>query len=47
MVSFTPRSLYLQQRAPGIHCIGGWVDPRTSLDDVVKRKLFPIPGLEL
>jgi hypothetical protein len=21
---------------PGTHCIGGWVDPRTSLDDMEK-----------
>jgi hypothetical protein len=23
-------------RAPGIHCIGGWVNPRAGLDDVEK-----------
>ena len=27
----TPRPLYLRRR-PGIHCIGGWVGPRTGLD---------------
>jgi hypothetical protein len=26
---------------------GGWVDPRTALDDVVRRKTLPLPGLEL
>jgi hypothetical protein len=34
---FTPR-----ERAPGIHCIGGWVDLRAVLHVVVKRKI-PIP----
>jgi hypothetical protein len=24
------------ERAVGIHCIGGWVDPRADLDDVEK-----------
>jgi hypothetical protein len=27
------------ERAPGTHCIGGWVDPRAVLDAVVKRKI--------
>jgi hypothetical protein len=39
---FTPR-----ERAPGTHWIGGWVNPRTGLDDVEKRKFLNIPGLEL
>jgi hypothetical protein len=39
---FTP-----QGRAPGIHWIGGWVGPRTGLDDVEKRKFLPLPELEL
>jgi hypothetical protein len=26
------------ERAPGTHWIGGWVDPRASLDDLEKRK---------
>jgi hypothetical protein len=30
-VRFTPR-----ERAPGTHCIGGWVDPRAGLDDMEK-----------
>jgi hypothetical protein len=33
-VRFTPG-----ERAPGTHWIGGWVDPRASLNDVEKRKL--------
>jgi hypothetical protein len=39
---FTP-----EERAPGTHCIGGWVGPRTGLDDVEKRKFLPLPRLEL
>jgi hypothetical protein len=35
------------ERAPGIHLIGGWVDPRAALNDVEKRKFFTLPGLEL
>jgi hypothetical protein len=31
---FIPR-----ERAPGTHCIGGWVDPRAVLDAVVKKKI--------
>jgi hypothetical protein len=32
---------------PGIHWIGGWVGPRTGLDDVENRKFLILPGLEL
>jgi hypothetical protein len=32
---------------PGIHRIGGWEGPRAGLDDVEKRKLFTLLGLEL
>jgi hypothetical protein len=35
------------ERAPGIHWIGGWVDIRAGLDDLEKRKLLTLPGLEL
>jgi hypothetical protein len=38
-VSFTPWLLYLRERAPGTHWIGGWVDPRAGLDTVVRRKI--------
>jgi hypothetical protein len=31
----------------GTHCVGGCVDPRTSLDDVKKTKFLLILGLEL
>jgi hypothetical protein len=39
---FTP-----EERAPGTHWKGGWVDPRTGLDYVDKRKFLSLPGLEL
>jgi hypothetical protein len=39
---FTP-----EERAPVTHWIGGWVDPRASLDYVEKRKLLPSQGSEL
>jgi hypothetical protein len=42
VVSFTPG-----ERAPGTHWIGGWVDPRASLDDVEKRLFLTLSGLEL
>jgi hypothetical protein len=32
---------------PGTHWIGGWVDPRTGLDEMEKRKFLTISGLEL
>jgi hypothetical protein len=38
---FTPA-----ERAPGTHWIGGWVGPRTGMDDMEKRKFLPVPGLE-
>jgi hypothetical protein len=47
VVSSTPRLLYPRERAPGTHCIGGWVDPRAGLDDMEKWKLLTLPGLEL
>jgi hypothetical protein len=35
------------QRAPGTHWIGGWVGPKTRLDDVERRKFLTLPELEL
>jgi hypothetical protein len=29
---------------PGTHWIGGWVDPRATLNDVEKRKFLTLPG---
>jgi hypothetical protein len=34
-------------RVPGTHWIGGWVDPRASLDDLEKRKYLTLSGLKL
>jgi hypothetical protein len=48
MVSFTP-----EKTAPGTHFIGGWVGPKTSLDQsgrsghcVEDKNLLPLPGIE-
>jgi hypothetical protein len=35
------------ERTPSTHWIGSLVDPRAGLDDVEKRKIFTLPGLEL
>jgi hypothetical protein len=35
------------EKAPGAHCIGGWVDPRAGLDDMEMIKFLTLPGLEL
>jgi hypothetical protein len=35
------------ERAPGIHWIGGWVDPRAGMDDMEKLKSLTVPGVEL
>jgi hypothetical protein len=37
---FIPR-----ERAPGTHWIGGWVDPKTGLDDVEKKKFLDPTGI--
>jgi hypothetical protein len=44
VVSFTPQPLYPRGRAPGTHWIGGWVDPRTGLEELEKRKFLTLPG---
>jgi hypothetical protein len=35
------------ERVPGTHFIGDWVDPRAGLDDLEKGIFFTLPGLEL
>jgi hypothetical protein len=35
------------ERAPGTRWIGGWVDPRASLDNVENRKFLTLLGLDL
>jgi hypothetical protein len=42
-----PAALPPGERAPGTHWIGGWVGPRTGLDDMEKRNVLALPGLEL
>jgi hypothetical protein len=35
------------ERAPDTHWIGGWVGPRTGLEDADKRKFLSQQGVEL
>jgi hypothetical protein len=35
------------ETAPGTHWIGGWVGPRTGLDDVERRQILSLPEHEL
>jgi hypothetical protein len=34
-------------RPQGAHWVGGWVGPRTGLDEVEKRKILSLRGLEI
>jgi len=45
VVNATPRPLYPQER-PGAHCVGGWIGPRTGLDECEKFRPHrdSIPG---
>jgi hypothetical protein len=36
-----------EERAPRTHLIGGWMGPTAGLDDMEKRKLLTLPGLDL
>jgi hypothetical protein len=47
VVTITPRPLNPGERITFTHSIGGWVNPRTGLDYVEKRKFLTLPGLEL
>jgi hypothetical protein len=47
VVSFKPRPLYPGERAPGVLWIGGWVGSRIDLDEVERRKILALKGLEL
>jgi hypothetical protein len=40
--SFTPKPT-----APNTHWKGGWVGPRSSLDDMQKKKFMAVQGIEL
>jgi hypothetical protein len=44
---YAPAALPPGKEPPGSHWIGGWVGPRTGLDDVVRRKILPLLGLQL
>jgi hypothetical protein len=39
-------SLTPAEGAPGTHWLGGWVGPRTGLDDLERRKILILRGLE-
>jgi hypothetical protein len=41
-----PAALPLGKR-PSTHCIGGWVDPRASLDGCGKSRPLPRSGFDL
>jgi hypothetical protein len=47
VVTFTPPPLYPGEIAYGAHWIGGCVGPSASLDAVEKRKMLPLPRIEL
>lgn len=34
------------ERAPVVHSIGGWLDPRTSLDALVVKNLLPLARMK-
>jgi hypothetical protein len=36
-----------EEKTPSTHWIGGWVGPRAGLNDAERRKILPLPGLEL
>jgi hypothetical protein len=40
-------AIYPREKNTGSFCIGCWVGPRTDLDDVKKRKIFSLQGLEI
>jgi hypothetical protein len=42
-----PQPVYPQEKTPGTHWIGGWVDPRAGLNDMEKRKFLTLLELKL
>jgi hypothetical protein len=40
-------SLTTAERAPTTHWEEGWMGPRTDQDEAERRKILPLPGLEL
>jgi hypothetical protein len=47
VVSFTNRPLYPREKNPPTHWIVGWVGPRIGPDDVERRRILTLQGLEL
>jgi hypothetical protein len=47
VIGFMLQPLYPRESARGAHWIGGWVGPRTGLDNVEKRKILTVLGLKL
>jgi hypothetical protein len=41
-----PGRFILAERAPGTHWIGGWLGPRTGVDNVGKRKFLALPRMQ-
>jgi hypothetical protein len=41
-----PGRFTARERAPSIHWIGGWVEPRAGLDDAENRKFLTLSILE-
>jgi hypothetical protein len=41
-----PAALAAGEEPPGTQWIRGWVDRRVGLDNVERRKILPLPGLE-
>jgi hypothetical protein len=39
VLSFKPR-----RNSPDANCIGGWMGPRSGMDDVERRKILPLTG---
>jgi hypothetical protein len=44
VVSLMAQSFYTRGKTPGIHWIGGWVDPRGGQEMVAKRKILAVAG---
>jgi hypothetical protein len=48
VVSVTPRPRFTsEERTPGTHCTGGWVEVRAGMDTEARGKILsPLPGIE-
>jgi hypothetical protein len=47
VISLTPLAALLPEKELHTHWIGGWMGPRTGLDDVERRESFPLSGIKL